>query len=277
MPTRPERLLNHLRRLVQRPTSAPASDAVLLQRFVSHRDEDAFAALVGRHGPLVLGVCRRVLGDLHEAEEVSQAVWLVLARKAATIRPPSRLAAWLHGVARRLALNARRAEARRRRHEACASRREPAAKQPDPLDELTARELLLVLDEELLRLPETCRLPLILCALQGRTTEDAARQLGWTASSVRGRLVRGRALLHARLVRRGLALPACLAVVEAARGLAPAAMPVGLADQGVRAAVAFAAGRPVALVGLSGRVAVLADRALEGMGMAKTKPPTARR
>jgi RNA polymerase sigma factor (sigma-70 family) len=271
MPARPERLLRHIRRLVQRPGPDPSSDAALLQRFTAHRDEEAFAALVRRHGPLVLGACRRVLRDLHEAEEVSQAVWLVLARKAASVRPPGRLAAWLHGVAHHLALNARRAAARRRRHEAGGIHREPAAAKADLLDELSARELLLVLDEELQRLPAAYRLPLIHCALEGRTTEEAARQLGWTPGSVRGRLVRGRALLHARLVRRGLALPATLAVVEAARGLAPAAMPAGLAGQVARAAAAFAAGRPAALGELSGRVAVLAESALEGMAMAKPK------
>jgi RNA polymerase sigma factor (sigma-70 family) len=269
MAARPEQLLRHIRRLVPRPASDPASDAALLRRFVCQRDEDAFAALVSRHGPLVLGVCRRVLRDPHEAEEASQAVWLVLARKAATVRPPSRLAAWLHGVARHLALNARRAGARRRRHEAPGPHAEPAASPADPLDELTARELLALLDEELQRLPEAYRLPLILCALEGRTVEEAARQLGWTAGSVRGRLIRGRARLHARLVRRGLALPAALAAVEAARGLAPAAVPAGVAGQVARAAAAFAVGQPAAA--LSNRAAALAQSALEGMVMAKPK------
>jgi RNA polymerase sigma factor (sigma-70 family) len=201
---------------------------------------------------------------------VSQAVWLVLARKAAEVRPPGRLAAWLYGVARHLALNARRGEARRRRHETVGSLREPAASRADPLDELTARELLLILDEELQRLPEAYRLPLILCALEGRPTEEAARQLGWTPGSVRGRLVRGRALLHSRLVRRGLALPAALAAVEAAGGLAPPAMAAGMAEQVARVAAAFAA-RTAALGELSGKAAVLAESALEGMAMGKSK------
>src|SRR5919201_158011 len=99
MAARPEQLLRYIRRLVSRPASTPDSDAVLLARFARDRDEAAFAALVARHGRMVLGVCRRVLRDAHEAEDVAQATWLVLARKAATIRRPATLAAWLHRTA----------------------------------------------------------------------------------------------------------------------------------------------------------------------------------
>src|SRR5262245_41455916 len=140
MATSPERLLRQIRQLACPPAQDPAADAVLLQRFVRSRDESAFAALVGRPGPMVLAVCRGILGDAHQAEDAFQATWLVLARKAATVRPPSRLAAWLHGVARHLALKCRRADTRRRQREA---RSMPPASPPDPLEELTARELLL--------------------------------------------------------------------------------------------------------------------------------------
>src|SRR5262249_17739147 len=150
-----------------------------------------------------------------QAEDACQAVFLVLARKAGSIRAPETLAAWLHGTASRLARRCRRAESRRRDRE---RRGRPACSpysQPDPLDELTARELLLILDEELQHLPEVYRLPVLLCCLQGRTQAEAARQLGWTTGSVKGRLERGRARLQARLARRGLTLTAALGAAEA--------------------------------------------------------------
>src|SRR4051794_4648404 len=162
MPARPEQLVRHLRRLATLPATDPASDADLVRRFVRARDEEAFAALVARHGGLVLGVCRRALRDADAAEDAFQAVWLVLARKAATLQRPEGLAAWLHGVAREVARNAVRAEGRRRRREAEAVRSAPASRQADPLDALTARELLLAFDEEVGRLPEVPRAAVVL-------------------------------------------------------------------------------------------------------------------
>jgi RNA polymerase sigma factor (sigma-70 family) len=238
MTARPDQLLRRLRRIVASPAADPGSDAALLDRFVRQRDEDAFAALVARHGPMVLGVCRRVLRDGHHAEDAFQATFLILARKAATIQPPERLAAWLHGVARQVALRSLRGEARRRGREVRSALASPASTPGDALDELTARELLRTFDEELQRLPEAYRLPLTLCALEGLTQEDAARRLGWTTGSVKGRLERGRARLHARLLRRGLTLAGALAAVEVSRSAAPA-VPTAAT---VRLALAFAAG-----------------------------------
>src|SRR5262249_8041124 len=154
----------------------------------------AFAALVGRHGPLVLGVSRRLLWDDRDAEDAFQATFLVLARKARSLRRPESVPAWLHGVARRVALRARR----RRRPVASLSRlHEPADWRPDPLAAVSVRELLVALDEEIARLPEAYRLPLVLCGLEGRSVEEAARTLGWSHGSVKGRLERGRKQLHA--------------------------------------------------------------------------------
>jgi RNA polymerase sigma factor (sigma-70 family) len=251
-------LLRHIRRLVAQPDADPGSDADLLGRFVRQRDERAFAALVSRHSPMVLGVCRRVLRDPHQAEDALQAVFLVLARKAAAVRPPDRLAAWLYGVAHQVALNALRGEARRRRREAQAggTARPPAP--PDPLDEMTARELLAALDEEVRRLPETFRLPVILCCLEGKTQEEAARQLGWTPGSLKGRLERGRARLHARLVRRGLSLALALAALEVARG-------------GVRAGVPAVLARAAVRDGIAPEVAALAEETMRNMTVAKTR------
>jgi RNA polymerase sigma factor (sigma-70 family) len=264
MAARPEPLLRHLRRIVSPPAADPASDAALLGRFVSRRDEDAFAALVGRHGPMVLGVCRRVLHDAHRAEDAFQATFLILARRAATVRPADRLAAYLHSVARRVALKVLRGETRRHHREARRALAAPPAPAADPLEDLTARELVQVFDEELRRLPDVYRLPVTLCALEGLTQDEAARRLGWSAGSVRGRLERGRARLHARLARRGLTLAGTLAAVEVARGTATAGVPAALAATTVRAALAFAAGGRVADAGASAGAALLADGVLRG-------------
>ncbi len=140
-----ESLLGYLRRLAGGTGADSADDAVLLERFVRQRDEAAFAALIARHGPLVLGVCRRALRDMQNPEDAFQATFLVLARKAATLRHPDRLPAWLHGTARRPALKCRRADARRQQREALSG--QAASAVPDPLEELSARELLRVLDD----------------------------------------------------------------------------------------------------------------------------------
>jgi RNA polymerase sigma factor (sigma-70 family) len=227
-------LLRQIRRLLPQPAGQAQSDAALLRRFLHHKDEDAFAALIARHGPMVLGVCRRVLGNAHEAEDAAQASFVVLARKAATIRCPETLAAWLHRTAHHLALAVRRAGSRRLALEMRSyAPREPA----DPLEEISVRELLVILDEEVGRLPERYRLPVILCCLEDRTVEEAARQLGWSTGSLRGRLMRGRARLHARLVRRGVTLSAVPVVLGGLAPLsAPAGVPVGFTAAILRAA-----------------------------------------
>src|SRR5262249_33634011 len=176
-------------KLLTAQQSSRLTDQQLLQRFVATREEAAFATLVERHGPMVLGVCRAVLRHAQDAEDACQATFLVLARNAASIRKPTSLAHWLHGVAYRLA---RRAKADRDRiYERRANDRSP----PSPLDELTGRELRQILHEELAHLPERYRVPLILCYLEGKTQDEAARQLGWTAATLKGRVDRGRNLL----------------------------------------------------------------------------------
>src|SRR5262249_24383847 len=156
-----------------------------------------------------------------------------------------------------LAARCRRAGVRRRQREARSGRDVPCPTSPDPLDELSARELLLILDEEVQRLPEAYRLPVLLCCLEGRTQEEAARQLGWTRGSVKGRLERGRARLQKQLARRGLLLSAALAVVEVSRG---ALLPVG---ETVQAALAFAA--RLEATGVSAEVALLAQEGVKSM------------
>jgi RNA polymerase sigma factor (sigma-70 family) len=224
MPPHARALLGHLHRL----TSPTPADAALLEGWMRQRDESAFAALVARHGPMVLGVARRVLGDVQHAEDVFQATFLVLARHADKLRRPESLPGYLHGVALRLAKKSRGA-ARHRLPPISLENCEPVSAQPHPLDVLSGRDLLALIDEEVSRLPEVYRLPVLLCVVQGRPVEEAARMLGWGVGSVRGRLARGRERLRQRLARRGLALS-----VGAVGLLAPAALPERLLAQVVR-------------------------------------------
>jgi RNA polymerase sigma factor (sigma-70 family) len=255
-------VVEQLYRLAQ-PAPEAAPDTVLLARFVRSRDEAAFAALVARHGPMVLRVCRRALGDPHAAEDAFQATFLVLARRAGAIRRRASLAAWLHGVAYRVSHKARAARGR------CVGGDRAAENaldpRPDPLAELSARELLRAIDEEVARLPEAYRQVVILCCLEGHSQEEAARLLGWTPGSVKGRLERGRARLHARLKRRGLTLTAALAAANVARGAGT--MPVALATTTSRAAALFASGSAAAAGMVPANVASLAGGVLKMMGL----------
>jgi len=174
-----------------------ASDAILLERFARGRDEAAFVALVQRHGPMVQRICRRILRNEQDVEDVVQATFLILARKAAGIRWQDSATGWLSVVARRLAMNARSGSARTRRREtsittltggpANGDGRLPEKYHPttDASDEVERRDLRGILDDELRRLPEKYRAPVVLCYLEGRTHEEAARQLGWPAGSGR--------------------------------------------------------------------------------------------
>ena len=186
-------------------TTLGLGSAELLDRFGVHRDEAAFAALVAHHGPMVLATCRRILPNSADADDAFQATFLVLARRASSIADPDRLAPWLHGVARRVALRARSLAARRQAIEG--ERAEPGeddpaevAVAPPPAD---AFELRSVLDEELARLPAKYRVPLVLCYLEGLTHDEAAGQLAWPVGTVRSRLAGGRDRLRSRLARRG--------------------------------------------------------------------------
>jgi RNA polymerase sigma factor (sigma-70 family) len=200
-------VLDHLRKQAEPEDVRDLGDAELLERFRARGDEAAFALLVQRHGPMVLGLCRRLLGDPAEAEDAFQATFLVLLRNSNSIRKRDSLAGWLHGVAYRVATRAR-AHAQRRR--ALGSIVGPPVLGPDVLDALIGRELGAVLDEEIQRLPSKYRLPLVLCALGGKTHEETARELGWPKSSVSARLCKARQLLRARLLRRGFSVPALL-------------------------------------------------------------------
>src|SRR5262245_5249927 len=178
-------VLAHVRRLAD----ADAADGLLLRRYLDRRDEAAFAALVRRHGPAVLGVGRRVAGPA-DADDVFQAAFLLLARRAHRIRRAESVGPWLHGAAYRLALKARTRAARRRASEAQA-----AARRPAPSAESAWRELGEILDAAMHGLPERYRSVLLLCYSEGKTQEEAARRLGIPLGTVRSRLARGRDLL----------------------------------------------------------------------------------
>jgi RNA polymerase sigma factor (sigma-70 family) len=259
-------LLLHLRTL---SAARPDCDATRLDRFTRFGDQRAFAALVAGHGPMVLRVCRRVLGDAQAAEDATQATFLVLARKARTLGPADALAGWLHGVACRVALKARAGLARRGQPLQAAD--PPADKHPDPLAELSVRELLAIIDEEVVRLPKEYRLPVFLCCLEGHSQEEAARRLGWTPGSVKGRLERGRKLLQARLVRRGIVPAAALVALEVCRAPSAAAMPAALASATVSAAVAFT-GTQESVAAAPPAAARLAGEVLGGAGTVKLRP-----
>src|SRR5262245_3045688 len=265
-PDRTGVLLEQVRKALAAEAAGGLTDRELLRRFTGRHDGEAFAALVRRHGPMVLGVARRVLHDAHASEDVFQAVFLVLARKAPSLRWHESAANWLCTVAYHLARKAKAAAARRHRHECHA----PDRPSEDPLGEIKVREARAVLDEELARLPENYRVPLVLCYLEGMTRDEAAQQLGWSLGTLKRRLEQGRRRLRDRLTRRGLAPAAALLTTAVAGGLAPA-MPPALATAATRAALLVAAGRALEEVGASASAAALARGLLDGTAAARVK------
>jgi len=211
------------------------TDAQLLERFARQRDEAAFEALLHRHGPLVFGVCRRLLGDVHDTEDAFQATFLILACKAGSISRRALLGNWLYGVAYKVASRARKTAMRRR---VCEIIDADLADIPNRLPPAESN-LASLLHEELQRLPDKYRSPIVLCYLEGKTNEEAAHQLQWPVGTVKGRLNRARELLRGRLARRGLALSAGL--LTAVLVPAASAAPAGLLDVTAKACLCFAA------------------------------------
>ena len=238
------------------------SDGQLLDRFATGHGEAAelaFQALVERHGPMVLRVCRRLLDDPNDAEDAFQATFLVLLREADRIRERGSVAAWLHGAAARIAARAKVETARRRRIEQRGVR--PAVGDADLAERLDLESLI---QHELARLPEKYRAPIVLCYLEGLTHEGAAEQLGWPVGTVRGRLSRARDLLRARLTRRGVTASVGLAVIESLTESANAALPGALREATVRAVARVGAGQTIAAVA-STTVAAWAEGACRAM------------
>ncbi len=211
MPPNRTHLTATLRTLCAAAIDPGLPDRELVTRFVRQQDQAAFSALVRRHGGIVWSVCRRVLGQRAELDDAVQATFVILARRAGSLKHPELVGAWLYAVARKVALKARNGRSAGRvvplRQD-----REPAHTS-DPLDTLSGREVLAILDEELTRLPEEYRAVLLLCCIEGKSREEAAQRLGWSEGSVKGRLERGRDVLSRRLKRRGLTLGSTLGVM----------------------------------------------------------------
>ena len=255
--------IHRLRRAHSVAEGGHLTDAQLLERFSQQRDEAAFEVLVWRHGTLVLSVAQRLLRHAADAEDVFQATFLTLARKAAAIRRGTSVGSWLYKVAYRLALRARQAAARRERQ------------QHSGLDNVAApaehgdAELDAVLTEEVNRLPERCRAVVVLCYLQGATTEEAARVLGCPRGTVLSRLASARQRLRKRLVRRGIAPAVALAAISFGE-TASAGLSAALVAGVVAASLPFAAGG-AAVPMVSPQAAALAQGALQTMMWTKIK------
>jgi RNA polymerase sigma factor (sigma-70 family) len=261
-------VVKHFATLFQVGTAAGLTDAALLDRFRSgpgEQAEAAFAALVERHGPMVMQVCRRILGDRHDAEDAAQATFLVLARQVRSIRRRDSVASWLYGVAAQVSARARRDAARRRERERRGAEVAMAigrAGEGDPDAAESARELY----EELGRLPDRFRLPILLCHLEGLTYEQAAQQLGCPVRTVHSRLARARQRLRDRLTRRGVS-PVVMPLAAAWNSDATSAfVSESWKHATVQAAVRYAAGGPSAAI-VSATVAALAEGVSRAMNL----------
>jgi RNA polymerase sigma factor (sigma-70 family) len=260
--------LRHLRRKLAAQQPSSDSDEQLLHTFMTRRDDSAFAALVRRHGPMVLHVCRRVLGHEQDAEDAFQATFLVLAQNAASLRNKASLASFLHGTAYRTAMKAKQSAARRRKHEGQA----PARRQTDPAAELSWCEVRTLLDEEIARLPEKYRIVFVVFYLEDHSREETARRLGLTDAAVAKRLTEARKRLGRRLARRGVELTAALSAMALAQQSA-SALPAGLTATTIKAALATAAGEGLAGI-VSASVAELVKGMTTAMMVSKAKTAT---
>jgi RNA polymerase sigma factor (sigma-70 family) len=259
-------VIGHMRRLAAVAGGVALSDGQLLEAFLARRDEAAFEILVRRHGPMVLGVCRRVLQSGTDADDAFQATFLVLVRKAHTINRPELLASWLYGVAHRTAHKARVMLARRR----CRERALGDMDQPEITERTTTCDLRAVLDEEMARLPEKYRVALVLCELEGRSRRHAAQVLGVAEGTLSSRLARGRQLLAALLSRRGVVLSAGAVAAALAHARTDASVSLPLVRSTVRAALAIAAGKAVLAV-VSEPIAALTEGVVKAMAPSKLK------
>jgi RNA polymerase sigma factor (sigma-70 family) len=241
------------------------SDTEFLRQFATTRSEVAFEALVRRHGPMVEGVCRRILGEVHSAEDAFQAVFMVLVKKSASIRRPELLANWLYGVACRIARKAKISALRKESRERRAGR---MPTQEQQLLDLEWAELKAVLDEELSQLPEKYRAPLVLCYLCGQTNAEAAAQLGWPSGSMSERLSRAREMLRKRLNRRGLTLSAGLLALLLTNKAGSAAVSPLLVEATVKTGMTYSA-KAAAAGSVSPKLLELASDS-EGFSTART-------
>jgi RNA polymerase sigma factor (sigma-70 family) len=255
-------VLGRLRQALRPPDGCELTDGQLLARFIVGREEDAFAALVRRHGPMVLAVCRRLLGHAQDAEDAFQAAFLVLARKAGSVGRREAVAGFLYGVAYRTALRARVRAARRR-----ATERQVEDMPHPAVAPAEAQDWRPLLARELGLLPPPYRAAVVLCDLEGKTRKEAARQLGWSEGTLSSRLARARRLLARRLARLGVTLPAGAVALALADGAA-AALTTRLVLTTTRAAALVAAGKSA---GVTTPAVALMKEVLEAMLLTKLK------
>ncbi|MCI0380806.1 MAG: sigma-70 family RNA polymerase sigma factor [Gemmataceae bacterium] len=267
-------ILQLVRRMADDERFKDLSDAEVLQRFRDKQDQAAFHALLRRHGPMVLDVCRSIVGNEADAEDAFQATFLVLAHKSQSIRKSVSLASWLHGVAYRIARKAQVNRAKRRLHEARGVRGRPEACPTAEADDFSWREACTVLHEEVNALSERHRSPLVLCYLQGNTQDEAAALLGMSESNLKKRLERGRALLRARLVRRGLGASAGLLAAALPASALAINLPEPLLSKTASAASSVVAGKSTAAV-IPASVAFLLKGALRAMFFSQMKSAAA--
>jgi RNA polymerase sigma factor (sigma-70 family) len=264
-------VISHLRRAMLLRDGAGLTDGQLLEDYIRRHEEAALAALVHRHGPMVWGVCRRVLRNYHDAEDAFQATFLVLVRKAASVVPREMIANWLYGVAHQTALKARATAAKRRARERQVTRMpEPVVTEPDLWHDLQP-----LLDQELNHLPDIYRVAIVLCDLEGKTRKETARQLGVPEGTVAGRLARARVMLAKRLARHGPAASGGALAVLLSQHVASAGVPSSVASSTIKAATLFAAGQTAATGVISAKVVALTEGVLKTMLLTKLKIATA--
>lgn len=261
--------IHHLRRTMLLRDGAGLSDKQLLEDFINSRDEAAMEVLVRRHGPMVWGVCRRLLNH-HDAEDAFQATFLVLIRKAASIASRDLLANWLYGVAHQTALKARATVAKRKERE----RQMTEMPEPAATEQVLWRDLEPLLDQELSRLPNKYRAVIILCDLEGKTRKEAARQLGVPEGTVASRMATGRAMLAKRMARHGLSVSGGALAAVLSEKVASAGVPTSVVSSTINAVTLFAAGQMAATGAISVKVAALTEGVLKTMLLNKLKITT---
>ncbi len=263
-------VIYHLRRAALLHEAGDMTDGQLLERFLARREEAAFEVLLRRHGPMVQGVCRRILCHVQDVEDAFQATFLVLIRKGPSLLPRPTLGNWLYGVAYHTALKARAAGWKRRVKE----RQAATMSKPQAPAEDMENDLLPLLDRELERLPDKYREAVVLCELEGKTREEAARQLGVPTGTLSGRLTTARRMLAQRLRRRGVTLSGAALAAVLAPDVASACVPPALVNSTLKAAAALATGQATVAV-VSSEVAALMHGTLKSMLLAKLKLTTA--
>jgi RNA polymerase sigma factor (sigma-70 family) len=249
------------------PEEAVLTDGQLLERFASRREPAALEALVRRHGPMVWGVCRRILGNHHDAEDAFQATFLVLVRKGPSVQPRAKIGNWLYGVAHQTALKARATRAKQKLREAqVTDMPESTVAEPNSWDDLQA-----VLDQELSRLPEKYRTVVVLCDLEGKAGKEAARQLGLAQGTVASRLARARAMLAKRLARHGLTASGSTLAAVLCENAVSAPVPGSVLSFTIKAVTLAAAEETAVATLVSAKVAALAEGVTKAMLVTKLK------